>query len=106
MSKKVFNRGKPFVPGRTFLLVDPNDGSKQFRIPPKGIVDVPDNFLGDITFRMGVEAGELVFFEESGQVDAMLKKDEAAGKEKPAGAGKSGRNKAESAASEPVKTEE
>ena len=89
---KVFNKGRFNSPGRTFLLVDPNDPNNKMRIPPKATADVPDNFVGDITFRKAVEAGELVIWQEAKEVDKMLKAAEASGHEaeaeKPAKAGR------------------
>ena len=110
MSYKVFNQGPKLGPGRTFLLVDPINPKNKMRIPPKATADVPDNFVGDITFRKAVEAGELVIWQEAKEVDKMLKAAEASGHEaeaeKPAKAGRGagGKNgkkaKEEAAASE------
>lgn len=90
MEYKVFNQGLALKPGRTFLLVDPTNPNKKMRIPPKATAKVPDNFVGDITFRMAVASGELVIWNVAKEVDKLLKESEAEKPAKPSRTG--GRN--------------
>ena len=97
MSYKVFNQGPKLGPGRTFLLTDPNNPKNLMRIPPKATANVPDEFAGDVTFRMAVASGELVIWQEAKDVDKLLKRAEGSGNEaeaeKPAKAGRGGGKK-------------
>lgn len=76
MYYKVFNQGRLDSPGRTFLLVDPKNPKAQMKIPPKATANVPDNFAGDVTFRMAVESRELVIWQEAKEVDQLLQASE------------------------------
>lgn len=105
MSYKVFNQGPKLGPGRTFLLTDPNNPKNTMRIPPKATANVPDEFAGDVTFRMAVASGELVIWQEAKEVDKLLKSAEASGDEaepeKPAKTGKGGKKGAKEEKAQP-----
>lgn len=77
---KVFNKGRLNSPGCTFLLVDPDNPKEKMKIPPKATANVPDNFAGDVTFRMAVKSGELVIWQEVKEVDRLLQDAEEADK--------------------------
>ena len=71
---KVFNKV-----ARTFQLEN-EDGTKKMKIKPMASENIPDEFTGDITFRMAVAAGELMIWQEAKEVDEAQKKAEAAAK--------------------------
>ncbi len=65
MAVKVFNKAQ------TFLLE--NGEGKQMTLPPLGFADVPEEFTGCQTFKMGVAAGAIQLFTETKQGDQIEK---------------------------------
>ena len=66
MSVKVYNKSH-----RTYLL-EAEDGSSM-KIPPLVFETIPDKYLGDITYRMAVKAGDFQRFETAKQGDQLEK---------------------------------
>ena len=57
---------------RTYMLTA-EDGSTMI-VPHDGFAEIPEKFIGDITFRMAVRAGEMEVFETAKQADKIEKK--------------------------------
>lgn len=65
MSVKVFNNKSTF-------LLEAGDGRKM-KLPPLGFSEVPEEFTGCLTFKMGVQAGVIQVFGENRQGDQLEK---------------------------------
>ena len=66
MSVKIYNKSH-----RTYLL-EAEDGSSM-KIPPLVFETIPDKYLGDITYRAAVKAGDFQRFETAKQGDKLEK---------------------------------